>query len=101
MEQKQEQRSLDVLADHFAHTMHLMLAALIVLAVLLVGCVGVIIWQAEQRVELEREFETVEEYEYDIEQKADNSSNNVWVGRDYIYGSDTENAGQGDENPNP
>lgn len=100
MEQKQEQRSLDVLADHFAHTMHLMLAALIVLAVLLVGCVGVIIWQAEQRVELERDIVPFETYEYEIEQEADDDSANYFVGRDF-YGGDAARPGESDEGQNP
>lgn len=104
---KPDQYAIDVFADHAAHTQHILLAIILTLAVLLVACVGVIIWQADARVrtekeyaeqlrEMEQEYEAFETYEYEIEQDADNGSNNYLIGRDLIYGSDDESQGQGD-----
>lgn len=117
-ERKSDQYAIDVFADHAAHTQHILLAIILTLAVLLVACVGVIIWQTDARVraerehaeqmqemerkhaeqmrEMEQEYEAFETYEYEIEQAADNGSNNYLAGRDLIYGSDDENQGQGD-----
>jgi len=109
MEEKKhsEQYAIDVLADHAAHTMHILLAIILVLAVLLVACIGVIVWQADARVkaerehaeqlrEIEQEYEAFETYEYEIQQEADDGANNYLVGRDLIYGSDTESQSEGD-----
>ena len=54
-ERKSDQYAIDVFADHAAHTQHILLAIILTLAVLLVACVGVIIWQADARVKVERE----------------------------------------------
>lgn len=50
----------------------------------------------QELLELERSIDTV--YEYDIEQSADDNSNNYWGGRDY-YGCDTESQGSEIDNP--
>lgn len=109
---RQEERSIDVLSDNFAHTVHIFLAVVIILALLLLVCMGVIVYQHktfsaalqeehEKYITLLDELETTETYEYDIEQEADDNSNNVWVGRDFFYGSDTESSRQSDEDENP
>ena len=91
-----EQYAIDVLADHASHTLHIMLAVIIIMAVLLIACIGVIVWQVEKRVAVEHEYESFETYEYDIEQNADNNSNNYLAGRDLIYGGDATGQGEGD-----
>lgn len=68
---KADQHVLDVVTDAYTHTTHIMLSVIIMLSALLLAAIGVIVWQVEKRVELEREFETYETYEYDIEQDAD------------------------------
>lgn len=98
---KADQHVLDVVTDAYTHTTHIMLSVIIMLSALLLAAIGVIVWQVEKRVELEREFETYETYEYDIEQDADDNSNNVWIGRDFNYGSTPEDTCKSDEGQNP
>lgn len=109
---RQEERSIDVLSDNFTHTVHIFLVIVIVLSLLLLVCMGVIVYQHktfsaalqeehEKYITLLNELETTETYEYDIEQEADDNSNNVWVGRDFFYGSDAKDAGEDHEDPNP
>lgn len=98
--QAQEQRALDVMSDHFTHTLHIMLAIIIVIATLLMAAIGVIVYEVEARVELERDIVPFETYEYDIDQEADDDSANYFVGRDY-YGGEAARTRKGDEGQDP
>lgn len=109
---RQEERSIDVLSDNFVHTTHIFLVVVIVLSLLLLVCMGVVVYQHkvfsaalqeehEKYITLLDELETTETYEYDIEQESDDDSSNVWVGRDFFYGSETKNTRENNENENP
>lgn len=96
-----EQYAIDAIQEIAERAQRRMLVIIIVLLVLLISCVGVIIWQRDQRARLEDDYETIETYRYEIEQEADDNSRNYFVGRDLNYGSQTESDGHGDEDPNP
>lgn len=109
---RQEERSIDVLSDSYVHTTHIFLVVVIVLSLLLLVCMGVVVYQHktfsaalqeehEKYIALLNKLETTETYEYEIEQEADDNSNNVWVGRDFFYGSNSKDAGEDHEDPNP
>ena len=95
-----DQHVLDVVTDAYTHTTHIMLSVIIILSALLLAALGVIVWQVEKRVELEREIVPFETYEYDIDQDADDNSTNYFVGRDF-YGSQTARPCESDEGQNP
>lgn len=92
----QEQCALDVFADHAAHTMHCLIAVIIVLATIVLACIAVILYQHDRRVALEHEYESYETYEYTIDQDAGDGGENNFVGRDLIYYGEPESDGQGD-----
>ena len=95
-----EQYAIDMIAGRAKRVMHLMLTAILTLCAIVIACVCVIVAQHKTYVALLEEIETTETYEYDVDQRADDNSSNVWVGRDY-FGSDTENARQSNTNQNP
>ena len=95
-----EQHALDIVTDAYTHTTHIMLSVIIMLSALLLAAIGVIVWQVEKRVELEREIVPFETYEYDIDQDANDNSTNYFVGRDF-YGSQTARPCESDEGQNP
>jgi len=109
---RQEERSIDVLSDNFVHTTHVMLAMVIVLALLLLACLGVVVYQHktfsaalqeehEKYIRLLDEIETIETYEYDVEQEADDNGINYFAGRDLNYGGEAARARESDKDENP
>lgn len=109
---RQEERSIDVLSDNFAHTVHIFLVVVIILALLLLVCMGVIVYQHrtfsaafqeehEKYITLLDELETTETYEYDVEQEADNNGINYFAGRDLNYGGEAARARESDKDENP
>ena len=106
-----EQCAIDVVADNSAHTAHIMLSVILVLCVMLVAAIGVILHQHktfaealqqahEQYIELLESIETTETYKLEVDQDADNNSDNYFVGRD-LYGWQTEGNSHSDENQDP
>ncbi|MBR2086749.1 MAG: hypothetical protein IJ906_06375 [Oscillospiraceae bacterium] len=77
-----------------AHILNIVLACLVLL------CILVIVQQHVARVRLEREFETEETYEYDVDQETDDGGDNYFVGRDFFNGQ-TKGDRQSDEEQNP
>ena len=92
----QDQRALDVFADHAAHTMHCLVAVIIVLATIVLACIAVILYQHDKRLQLEHEYESFETYEYTIDQDASDGGENNFVGRDLVYYGDSTSNSQGD-----
>lgn len=95
-----EQYAIDIIADHSNHVMHLMLTAILTLCAIVIACVCVIVAQHKTYVALLEEIETTETYKLEVDQDADDNSDNYFVGRD-LYGWQTESDGHSDENPNP
>ena len=95
-----DQHVLDVVTDAYTHTTHIMLSVIIMFSALLLAAIGVIVWQVEKRVETEREYESYEYYEYDVDQDAEDHGENIFVGRDY-YGDKTACPLESDEGQNP
>lgn len=88
-----------------------MLAMVIILALLLLVCMGVIVYQHktfsaalqeehEKYITLLDEIETTETYEFELDQDADDNSANYFIGRDY-YGGESAYPDKGYEDENP
>ena len=96
---KDEQYYVDIIESLANVTNRRSFVINIILSIALILTVILLVLSENKRIELEREFETVEEYYAEIEQDADGGGSNYVVGGDFLGEAKSKSNEEDAQNP--